>query len=99
MEDAADFEGIVDVDEEEAVVGDAEAEFVAALKRLHIALARHSEAMQGVQNTHGGGLIETANIGLGRVCPDDPLQIGPLKLSISSWVMPSSASTRSWGMP
>jgi hypothetical protein len=66
MEDAPDFESVSDFDEEKPVVGDAKPKFVAPLKGLDIALARFSEAMQGVQNTHGSGFIETANIGLGR---------------------------------
>jgi hypothetical protein len=78
MEDAPDFESVSDLDEEKPVVGDAKPKFVAPLKRLDVALARFSEAMQGVQNTHGSGFIETANIGLGGAGPDDPLHYGSL---------------------
>ena len=76
MQDAAHFDGVADSDKEEPVIADAEPEFVSSLKRLHVALARFSEAMQGVQNTHGGGLVETANIGFGRVGPDNPHYCG-----------------------
>ena len=39
MEDAADFEGVGDVEEEEPVVGDAEAEFVSALEGFYVSLS------------------------------------------------------------
>jgi hypothetical protein len=67
MEDAADFEGVCSGGhEEQPVIADAEPEFVSSLKRLHVALARIGEAMQGGQNMHGSGLIEAEDIGLGR---------------------------------
>ncbi len=61
-----------------AVVGNAEAEFVAALEGLHVALAGTGEAVEGGENTQGGVAVDAAHVGLGRVCPDDPLPIGPL---------------------
>ena len=99
MEDAADFDGVSRSDKEEPVIGDAEAEFIASLKRLHVTLARLSEALQGGKDTHGGGLIEAADIGLGRLGPDNPLHRALLQRSISFWVIPSSANTCSLGMP
>jgi hypothetical protein len=32
--------------------------------------------MQSGKNTHGGGLVQAADIGLGRVCPEDMLHFG-----------------------
>src|SRR5271157_1693404 len=99
MEDAADFYGVSSSDKEEPVIGDAEPEFIASLKRLHVALARLGEAVQGGKDTHGGRLIEAADIGFGQLGPNNPLHRALLQRSISSWVIPSSAITCSWGMP
>ena len=68
VEDAADFEGVgVGGDEEEAVVADAEAEFVAALERFYVAGAGFGEAVQGGKDVHGGGFIEAADAGPGGI--------------------------------
>jgi len=76
MEDAPDFEGVGDVDEEKPVVGDAEPEFVAPLKRLHVALAGAGEAVERGENAHGSLAVDAAHIGLGLLGPDDPLHCG-----------------------
>ena len=76
VEDAADFEGVGDVDEEEAVVPGAEAEFFPSLEGLYVALSGADEAVEGGENAHGGVSVDAANIGLGRFGPDDPLHWG-----------------------
>src|SRR5205807_2307465 len=86
-------------DEEEPVVTDAEPEFFSSLECLYVAFAGISEAMQGGENAHGGGLVQVADIGLSRFRPGDALHFGSLKRSISSCVIPSSANTWSCGMP
>src|ERR1035437_2727976 len=73
MEDAADFDGVSGGGKKEPVIGDAESELVSSLKRLHVTLAGLSEAVQGGKDTHGGGLVEAADIGLGRFGPNHPL--------------------------
>jgi hypothetical protein len=73
MENAADFDGVGGRDKEEPVIGDAEPEFVSSLKRLHVAFAHLSEALQSGKDAHSGGLVEAADIGFGRFCPNDPL--------------------------
>jgi hypothetical protein len=60
MEDAPDFEGIGDVDKEKPVVGDAEPEFVAPLKRFHVAFADAGEAIQRGENAHGSLAVDAA---------------------------------------
>src|SRR2546429_115432 len=100
MKDTANLDGVGSgADEEKPVVADAKSEFFHSLECLYVALARIREAMQGGENAHGGGLVQPADIGLGRFSPDDALHVGSLKRSISSWVIPSSARTCSWGIP
>ena len=73
MKHPSNFDGISGRGKEEPVIGDAEPEFVSPLKHLHVAFAGLREAVQGGKDTHGGGLVETADIGLGRLGPNDPL--------------------------
>jgi len=85
MKDAANLKGVcIWVDEKEPVVADSEPEFVSSLEGLYVAFAGISEAMQGGENTHGGSLVQTADIGLSQFRPKDALHFGSLKCSISS---------------
>jgi hypothetical protein len=43
------------------------------LESFHVDRARFRKAMQRGKNVHGGGLAETADIGLSGIGPDDPL--------------------------
>jgi len=100
MEDAANLDGVRSgANEEEPVVADAEPEFFSSLESLYIAFAGIREAMQGGEDAHGGGLVQTADIDLSRFSPGDTLHLRSLKRSISSCVIPSSARTCSCGMP
>ena len=77
MMDAANLDGIeVGTNEEEPVVTDAQPKLFSALQRFHVARARFRKAMQGRKNVHGGGLAQAADIGLGRLGPDNPLHFG-----------------------
>ncbi len=73
MDDSPDFESIVDVDEEEAVVADAEAEFFSCLEGLYVSLSGADEAVECDEDAHGGVSVDAADIGLGWFCPDDAL--------------------------
>jgi hypothetical protein len=71
-------------DKEEPVVADAKPEFFSSLECLYVTFAGFHEAMQGIENAHGGGLVQAADIGLSRFRPDDALHLDSLKRSISS---------------
>ena len=77
MEDTANFDGAgISAGEEEPVVADAEPEFFFSLESFYVAFAGIRETMQSGKNTHGGGLVQAADIGLGRVCPEDMFHFG-----------------------
>ena len=80
MEDPANLDGIRHgVDEEEAVIADAEAKFFEPSPEcLNVAGARLCKAMQGRENAHRRGLVEGTNIGLRRFGPHDALHAGSL---------------------
>ncbi len=100
MKDSANLHCVgAGANEKKPIVADAKPEFFPLLKSLHLALARFREAVQGGENTHGDGLVQSADIGLGRFSPDDTLHGRSLNRSISSCVIPSSANTCSCGMP
>ena len=46
------------------------------LEHLEIADAGFYEAMQGGQNSHGGRFVESPQLSLGLVGPDDPFHAG-----------------------
>ncbi len=76
MKDAAEFDILLDVDEEEPVVADAEAEFVPPLQGFYVALTGADEAVKRCENAHGHLAVDASNIGPGRFSPDDPLHCG-----------------------
>lgn len=55
--------------------------------------------MQGRKNAHCSWFVQAADIGLRRFRPGEASHLGSLYRSISSWVIPSSASTCSGGIP
>lgn len=71
MKNTPDFEAVSGPDEEQAIVGDAEAKLIASLKRLYVAFTGFGKAMQGRQHTHGRGFVEATDIGSGRIGPND----------------------------
>jgi hypothetical protein len=73
MKDAADFDSVRIKDKEKPVVSNAEPEFVPRLKRFYVALACFRKSVQSGKDAHRSRLVETANISLGRVGPDDSL--------------------------
>jgi hypothetical protein len=76
MEDTPDFEGIANVDKENPLVGDAEPEFVATLKRFHVAFASACKPIQRGEDAHRSLTINAAHIGLGEVGPGDSPHLG-----------------------
>jgi Putative transposase len=77
MTDAANLDGVwIGADEEEPVVANAQPKLFSSLEGFHVARARFRKAMQRGKNVHGGGLAETADIGLSGIGPDDPLHFG-----------------------
>ena len=80
MKDAANLGGVRSGANKE------EPEFFSPLESLYVAFAGIRKAMQRGKDTHGCFPIQAANIGLGRFGPHDPLHLGSLKRSISSWV-------------
>lgn len=79
----ADTENLNDIasgaGEEEPVIADPRPQFFPlTLQSLDISCARFRESMQGVQNTHGSGLVQTANVGLSLFSSGDPLHAGSL---------------------
>jgi len=73
MLDGGDVEGVTDVVEAEAIVANAEPEFgrLDVLQALHVAFAGGGEVGQGMENAQRGGLIDSAELGLGLVFPSD----------------------------
>ena len=90
-ENLDDLEG--GIREKEPVVADPQPQLFSVLERLHIARSRFRETMQCRENPHGGRFVQGANIRFGRFRPDNPLHFDSLLCSISSAVIPSSAST------
>ena len=90
-ENLDDLEG--GIHEKEPVVTDSQPQFFSVLQRLHIAHSRFCETMQRRENPHGGRLVQGANIRFGCFGSDNPLHFDSLLCSISSAVIPSSAST------
>lgn len=68
-----DFDGIAEVMEAEAIVADAEPELwrVDVLEALYVAFAGGKETGQSVEDAECGGLVDSAELGLGLVCPVD----------------------------
>jgi len=71
--DGEDFDGVSEVMEAEAIVADAEPELwgVDVLEALYVAFAGGEKTCQSVEDAEGGGLVDSAELGLGLVCPDD----------------------------
>jgi hypothetical protein len=80
MADAANLNDVVfGQDEKEPVIAHPQSQlFHVTLKSLDIPRARFRESMQRVQNTHGSGPMQTADVGLGLLGPGDPLHAGSL---------------------
>jgi hypothetical protein len=76
--DGTDLDCVVaSVNKEQPIVSDTEAQlFDVTLKFLQISGARLNKAVQSMKNAHGGGLVESTNVGLGLVGPDDLFQAG-----------------------
>ena len=108
-----DFDRVVGVTEAIAVAAYAKAELwrFDVLESLDVAFAGCEQAGQGVENAEGGGLIDSAEVGLGPVAPNDllfdigywsePCDLGgvwPMR-SKSSELRSNSESIFSLGMP
>src|SRR4051812_43644381 len=87
--------------EQDVVVADPQAKRPrhVAVQGRDIARTRGGVMYDVVEDAHGGGAIQAADVGLGLVEPLDPVARHYLLRGKSSGFMPNSASTSSIGMP
>ncbi len=80
MQDAANLDSVgCRVDEEKPVVTDTEPQFSPfSPEAPSHRLCPIRKAMEGGENAHGRGLVQSAHIDPGRFGPDDPLHSGSL---------------------
>ena len=101
MADAEDAQNVILKREQDAVVAEAQAERAChvAVQGSDIATAGAGIVKNAVKDTHGGGTVEAAHVGLGLIEPLNTVGRHYLLSGKSSGFMPNSASTSSMGTP